>query len=1386
MGHSLDELDTLRDEFDPLVERALTLAVTQVAENLTTHALTAGAEEDAFAVAHAWETQVDHTLVPHIAAVFDGASLSVAYQLAGGLDLDAGDGIPMVPPDPAVAYLSQARNRLTGVGDDVWQHVRDQLVAGVQAGESVEQLAVRIAAAGQLSLPRARTVARTEVNAASNAGAYSQLAYLGLAGTQEWLATSDLRTREDHALANGQTVPLDGVFTVGGWPLRWPGDPTAPASETVNCRCTVAFDLTNDPPAITCDALAVTAAASHLGQGAVPKKKPTVVSTSNCVVPPSSVPAHANAAKIDDLTDAERLYVYQTFQYPKAISPAYGGAKIHKQVQATLDALKKTGKPHLQTLGPQDIVHIVDEHYTGGKYTFKQKYDEWLGSKSGVATTPHQAVTSEPKSITAKELLDQTKDVTATPVGHVYAVSVNTSGLTEWRIIHTKVNETEFVAIERRTSSSDEWLLFGKITASDMKYLDKIGIKWHVPGETVTVTDAVPGVAAVKKQAGQNVSENVSEVISPTESITTNVTLPGPVTVTPVATPTVGLTHLPPVPELPNLSELKYTGKTLGSHGAQVWVDAQDQRWLFKPQTKMLTAVDRATAILQSKALQNRPGVYDVKLDGKSGSLQSMFKSKDAFPGGFDPLKLTTEEIVQLQSDHIFDWLIGNHDAHSNQFVRLDNGDVVAVDKGQAFKFFATDKLDWKWKAPGNVGTPVYDQMWSAFAAGKDVKLFDPTTGALGEFIKHLQSISDAEYKSILRPYAQAAKVAGKLAYGDVETFLDAAIARKKNLAKDFGDLYQRALTERTKVTGVSAPTGAPTVSTPTPKPKPVAPAVNPTATVDPEAPGPVKTNKGYVPLVQQAGDISAVPELDQEAFYQAFKKQKVTAVWSGNKIWEALQQAKAQGFAFNDLEALKILDKKFAQHGGSTGFVDKITKWEQSTAGKKVLGEVPAGVTVTPALAMHETATHVGVAPSEPIKFKNVAEIKSYGKTQPVGKPFAHGTTPGDVSYRVTFTENGKLLVEVELPWKKGHWKTLAPTDVDAILASPTVKWQSIVPAVAMPGPKPTAPVVDISTVPSTLKHAMLKQFTAAGPMLSKPPATIYKKVVEIREYANAQGHALSDLDVLRILDAEKAAQVGLNNAFLYEKKVVEWLKTAAGKTATKKYAAGVPTPTTTTTTPTSTPVHAVTPSTSELNTEVTQTLADVRTRISTTDKTFSYISVKDAFSLQKEIDSAHGAWTVTERAGLRHYTGGNYRPMNNYLRGKSSSIESVDLKAVRNAQKGMRPSTRPILVHRGTGFSQFGGTHVDSSIVGKVFRDEGFMSTSVGGSAAFGGAVLLEIECPTGTPMAFVEGITKHPGENEMLLAAGTTYRVVSVTQASNTYGGSFTKVRVRVIPS
>lgn len=129
---------------------------------------------------------------------------------------------PLGPPgSPAREAAREGGNPLV----TLWQNVMAEATQHIDAGETYWQA-------------RATRIARTESTGAFNFGALSALADEGVT-RKEWVSTEDSRTRPTHVAADGQAVPLTQPFQVGTSLLMFPGDPSGPANETINCRCSL-------------------------------------------------------------------------------------------------------------------------------------------------------------------------------------------------------------------------------------------------------------------------------------------------------------------------------------------------------------------------------------------------------------------------------------------------------------------------------------------------------------------------------------------------------------------------------------------------------------------------------------------------------------------------------------------------------------------------------------------------------------------------------------------------------------------------------------------------------------------------------------------------------------------------------------------------------------------------------------------------------------------------------------------------------------------------------------------------------------------------------------------------------------------------------------------
>jgi hypothetical protein len=146
-------------------------------------------------------------------------------------------------------YLTEVRNRLTRLPDEVFDLVSGQVAQGVNLGEGIPELAKRVEQVFSVTDSerwenRATTVARTEAIGAMNAGRLDAFraaaeAEPDIVFEKMWISTSDSRTRPTHVEADKQRVLLESPFSVGGFDLMFPGDPTGPPQECIQCRCSM-------------------------------------------------------------------------------------------------------------------------------------------------------------------------------------------------------------------------------------------------------------------------------------------------------------------------------------------------------------------------------------------------------------------------------------------------------------------------------------------------------------------------------------------------------------------------------------------------------------------------------------------------------------------------------------------------------------------------------------------------------------------------------------------------------------------------------------------------------------------------------------------------------------------------------------------------------------------------------------------------------------------------------------------------------------------------------------------------------------------------------------------------------------------------------------------
>jgi len=147
-------------------------------------------------------------------------------------------GIEHKAPDENLideVVLAQRLNKVTGMTDTVFAQLKASLSDGLEASETIQELSARAKDVFNITSNRSLVIARTESNSLLNGSATSVYKKEGVS-MKEWLTTLDSAARESHIEIDGEIVGIDGQFSNG---LSYPGDPSGPAEEVVNCRCSI-------------------------------------------------------------------------------------------------------------------------------------------------------------------------------------------------------------------------------------------------------------------------------------------------------------------------------------------------------------------------------------------------------------------------------------------------------------------------------------------------------------------------------------------------------------------------------------------------------------------------------------------------------------------------------------------------------------------------------------------------------------------------------------------------------------------------------------------------------------------------------------------------------------------------------------------------------------------------------------------------------------------------------------------------------------------------------------------------------------------------------------------------------------------------------------------
>lgn len=157
-------------------------------------------------------------------------------------------GIPIIAPiDQAAAVKAVLTD--SKVSEGYYNHlgvsyaglkktITQEISRGIASSLPYRDIARNINNVSQSGLNNAKRITRTEGHRIQQTSARdAQLAAKakGADVVKQWDAALDGRTRDSHRRVDGEVRELDEKFSNG---LMFPGDPSGPAAEVVNCRCT--------------------------------------------------------------------------------------------------------------------------------------------------------------------------------------------------------------------------------------------------------------------------------------------------------------------------------------------------------------------------------------------------------------------------------------------------------------------------------------------------------------------------------------------------------------------------------------------------------------------------------------------------------------------------------------------------------------------------------------------------------------------------------------------------------------------------------------------------------------------------------------------------------------------------------------------------------------------------------------------------------------------------------------------------------------------------------------------------------------------------------------------------------------------------------------------
>lgn len=1483
-GYTEDDVDVLADEFERIIQASLRKAVASGSSNLAgavTAASSAGlTPDDITIVSQTWQSEVDGVLVPYVGEVYSGSATAVAVGLAEGFPSAELAGIPLIADEFQLTFMKSVSGSFLSIGDDVWEDCRTVLVDGIKNGESIEQIAAKMMQVTDFTQSHATMVARTSVHSAAESGSIAQLRWMGYEDDEaekEWLATHDGRTRPTHWHADKQKVPLSKKFNVGGSMLDFPGDPLGALDEIIQCRCTALFNI-NTPPKFRCDGV-ITAAGPQ-------------TQASQCVMP---------APKVDTsgIDDALKQAIFAAFMKAK-ISPAYGGAKIHK-VLATIRAELQSD---LSDVSDLQILKVVDDLKTGPtKGTFSEKYWEWLESPAGKKAVPFG--TNVPTHVIVpivenfpaeggdilQEIIE-TAVVPPTPLGATVGDISSFDYFFKQDVLQAWVTLGEGKKVTPAWGGAKIWKLLGELKTKITADIVKSGMSADLAPNELQLLRILDDVGGFNGKPKTYEGELLKWLDSPAGKKTvmnppTSLLMQKPL-VQPVVKPTtaakviandeVSLALAATDNKIqPNMLFVEMSKYKSGDVIAYIKTANGDTLRVDK-----LSGETALRVLVRKDSKGETTFVYDSEFsDWTSLVSEYNVKSTDLWSQVSPPKSILITKIAGKGPGDI----VTNLDLEASRFL-WKKGEVAAISEGQygydyrlvsngfgdyKLEFKQSDETTWiadktysahtkmpktiygigpgKWKLTGDV---IDSKIDSTIIPGKKIgdivtpnEMLYSTSGVTDKTIAFTQA-KGATYSFTVNKWGEFETKyqlpGGQFThFGAVHDEGDFGFLglQKWYLAKNNGQMPDSFAVS---IPGKSVP-GAPTASKYS------------GISVGEEVPFREVAIQQY-----KFGELEVLATGKSKTGAIEYRLYKL-----GNNVVYEYKFPGGEWKLYSILDEAKPLAKQMDDIGGPSSAADwfasdakasaastqvkkakqlqkqmfptaKVTKKiaKKTTPAKLVSPPTPASAST--GLKPGETA-FPGKAVGDKINKTDIEHMAGLNKAPwtdappidlPDGTVVATYKSPyawKPEEYRV-FVADGKLVQQKKT--KAGTWAGTKVVKSSWDLNGSYSGWEvanDVVPTTAIktgktalakaggmyvPAPKKVSNAAiskidthagsayvptpgeseDITRLKMDDRIHIFSAFkgVSEGQLLSHSNESVFSNMwawaVQLAKDEPVRYGNLTVLQVARAVDEGLSSKLGKTNLHLFEKKMKDYMGSTAGREyiASGKYK-----------------LHKTVQEVFKIDLDVPSdiTLAPgQKVQVlpgpgpfdpSVTSFAFKPTNRHQMQTMMDQLLQDTRPWRAKEQQALRNWTSGAYYSWNGYLRGIAGYTKaSPDLRAkILYGQAGMRPMPDDFLMKRGSGWEQlpvgYRSVADAQKLVGKTFEDPGFFATSTSQDfGGFGGAITFEVEVPKGAMAAFVNDISHNKGENELLLAAGTRFHVISV-KPNGSYG---VIVRVRVV--